>query len=237
MIYANGQGVARNFDLAIKFACEVDGAPAENQGRFEHLLKLRKENWQGSDFNLCDDATSGFMQGWCAKLNNGRVQIGQNSNLQSLTSHWSAQEKQVFAHLQQAANAYFQASSQNEVDLSGTGRAAFEIEAEGKLKKQFVTALERFEKGDLPNFTTDQFQEADAQLNAAYAKIQSKPAQGMAYTTVTPAGVKTAQRAWLHYRDAWVQFGAVQYPSVSAESWKTWLSEQRSKMLQVWTKE
>jgi hypothetical protein len=38
MIYANGKGAARNFDLALKFACEVDGAPAENGYRLEHLL-------------------------------------------------------------------------------------------------------------------------------------------------------------------------------------------------------
>ena len=60
----------------------MDGAPAENQGRFEHLQKLQKQNWQGSDFSLCDDATSGFMEGWCAKLNDDLAQIGQTKNLQ-----------------------------------------------------------------------------------------------------------------------------------------------------------
>ena len=174
------------------------------------------------------------MQGWCAKLNNDLAQIGQNKNLSALTSHWSPQEKQAFVQLQQAANAYFQASSQNEVDLSGTGRAALEIEAEAKLKEEFTADIERFEKGDFPNFTADQFREADSQLNATYAKIQSKPAQGMAHTSVTPNGIKLAQRAWIRYRDAWVRFGAVKYPGVPPESWKTWLTEQRTKMLQPW---
>src|SRR5271163_2215606 len=36
MIYANGKGSVQNFDLALKFACEVDGAPAENRYRLEH---------------------------------------------------------------------------------------------------------------------------------------------------------------------------------------------------------
>jgi uncharacterized protein YecT (DUF1311 family) len=234
MIYANGKGAARNFDLAQKFSCEIDGAPAENFGRFQHLAKLQQQNWTGTDFNLCDDSTSGFMQGWCAKLNDDLAQINQTKDFTALTARWSSAEKQAFQQLQQAANAYFQTSSQNEVDLSGTGRAAFEIEAQSKLKGEFLSALQHFEKGDLPNFTAEQFREADARLNLAYAKIQAKPAQGIAYTTVTPDGVKLAQRAWLPYRDAWVKFGAVKYPTVSPDSWKTWLTQQRTQILQPW---
>ncbi|MHB0990431.1 MAG: hypothetical protein ACYC0M_04040 [Burkholderiales bacterium] len=37
MIYANGQGVLRNLPLAIKFACEAGGAPAEIDGRIADL--------------------------------------------------------------------------------------------------------------------------------------------------------------------------------------------------------
>jgi hypothetical protein len=108
------------------------------------------------------------VQGWCAKLEKDRRQIGQNKDLNALTSGWSPAEKQAFRQLQQAANAYFQASSQNEVDLAGTGHAAFEIAHEQKLKNEFLAALERFEEGDLPNFTADQLREADANLNADY---------------------------------------------------------------------
>lgn len=237
MIYANGKGANRNFELALKFSCEIDGAPAENASRFKHLRELQQENWHGTDFNLCDDATSGFLGGWCAKLHQDHEQIVQSRGLKTLTSRWSGAEKQAFLRLQQAANAYFKASSQNEVDLSGTGRAAFEIHHEQKLKREFLAALSRFEQGNLPNFTADQFRDADARLNTGYQKIQAKPAtQGMAYGTVTPNGVKTAQRAWLRYRDAWVQFGAVKYPPVSADSWKTWLTEERIKLLQPWLK-
>jgi uncharacterized protein YecT (DUF1311 family) len=56
----------------------------------------------------------------------------------------------------------------------------------------------------------------------------------MAYGTVTPNGVKLAQRAWLRYRDAWVKFGVVKYPAVSTDSWKTWLTQQRIPLLQPW---
>ena len=57
-IYANGTGARRNFDIAMKFACELGGAPAEEEGWLAHLQKLKSE-WQGQDFSPCDDITSG----------------------------------------------------------------------------------------------------------------------------------------------------------------------------------
>src|SRR5262249_54373280 len=66
MVYANGRGAARRFDLALKFACAIGGAPAENSGRVDHLERLRDERRTGSDFHVCDDITSGAMMGTCA---------------------------------------------------------------------------------------------------------------------------------------------------------------------------
>ena len=47
MIYANGKGATRDFDVALKFSCEVDGAPAENSLRFRHLKELGQQHWDG----------------------------------------------------------------------------------------------------------------------------------------------------------------------------------------------
>jgi hypothetical protein len=66
MIYANGRGAPRNVDVALKFACEVGGAPAENSGRVEHLERLKKQRSTGTNFHICDDITSGAMMGICA---------------------------------------------------------------------------------------------------------------------------------------------------------------------------
>ena len=77
-IYANGIGAPRNFDIAMKFACELGGAPAEEEGWLAHLQKLKSENWQGQDFSPCDDITSGAAMGFCeaheAKLAERRAQ-------------------------------------------------------------------------------------------------------------------------------------------------------------------
>jgi formylmethanofuran dehydrogenase subunit E/uncharacterized protein YecT (DUF1311 family) len=236
MIYANGNGAARNLDLALKFACEVDGAPAENIGRIEHLLKLKNANWTGNDFHLCDDITSGFMQGQCARLQEEFAKTERSKKLDQITAQWSPSEKNAFQELQQAAKAFFYASSRNEVDLSGTARGAFVVEAEADLNNDFVAAIERFEKGQFPKFSAADFSKTDAELNSVYAKIQSDPKKNIYEgSTVTPRGVRTAERAWLSYREAWVKFGQLKYPSVSPESWRAWLTQERIKMLKSLT--
>jgi hypothetical protein len=232
MIYANGKGATRNFDLALKFSCEVDGAAAENAHRFRHLLELKNGHWTGDDFNLCDDATSGFMQGWCADLQERFEKVKREQRISEITARWTADEMRAFEKLEKAANGYFQASSQNEVDLSGTGRAAFEIEAEAALNDRFVAALERFEKGEFPGFTASDFSKTDAALNSTYGKIQSAPTDTIGPGTVTRQGIREAESAWLVYREAWVNFASVKYPKVPPEAWRAWLTTERLKSLQ-----
>ena len=234
MIYANGKGASRSFGLALKFACEIQGAPAENSARVEHLLQLEKEHWAGANFNLCDDAISGLMQGWCAKLQEDLHQLRRVKKLEALTQNWNSEERQAFLELESAANSFFESSSRNEVDLSGTGRAAFEIEAEAAHKDGFLGALERFERGQFPKYRAADLTKADAQMNDLYKRIQSAPEQPIDSTTVTPEGIKSVQRTWLRYREAWVEFGKLKYPVVLPETWRAWLTQERVKMLQVW---
>jgi uncharacterized protein YecT (DUF1311 family) len=193
-------------------------------------LKLKEQNWTGDNFNLCDDATSGYTQGFCAALQEKFNRITREERLDEITSRWKPPETEAFHRLQEAASAFFEASARNEVDLSGTGRAAFEIEAEAALNDEFVAALQDFEKGQLPRSSSADFIEADGELNSVYSKIQAEPASPE-MGTVTGTGIKAAQRAWLSYREAWVKFGQVKYPEVTPDSWRTWLTQSRIKML------
>ena len=230
MIYANGKGADRNFDLAAKFACEV--SEGHDEGRVQHLLDLKRQHWAGNEFNLCDDDSSSFMQGWCSRLDEDFKQADRTRKLSAITARWTASEKTAFRELQKAATSFFEASSTKEVDLSGSGRASFEIEAEASLNDDFLAELQQFEKGQFPKFSATDFSKADAELNSIYSKIQSDPKHNLEeFSTVTADGVKTAQRAWLRYREAWVKFGKLKYPTVGAESWRTWLTQERIKML------
>jgi hypothetical protein len=229
MIYANGKGAARSFDLALKFSCEIDGAPAENFGRFNHLLKLKEENWKGDDFSLCDDATSSLMAGWCADLRERFVQASRARKLNSLVEKWTPPERTAFVELQKAAESFFQTSSGEEVEQSGSLRAVFVITANAALSDGFVIALLHFEEGQVPGFSAAEFRKADDDLNAAYLVAISKEQARM--STIKPEGIQLAQRAWIQYREAWVNFGLKKYPGVKPESWRTWLTLERIRML------
>ena len=231
MIYANGKGAARNFDLALKFACEVNDPLQNTNGRVERLLKLREAHWTGDSFSLCDVEGPSFWVGVCNQLAEEFAQVARARKLDRIVERWTPTEKAAFAELQKAADDFSEASSRNEVDLTGTGRASFVVLWGGWLRDGFVAALERSEQGQFPSFSAAEFKKADDELNAVYSDIQSAGPGAEGMGDVTPEGVKTAQRAWLKYREAWVKFGLVKYPSVRPESWRTWLTYDRILML------
>ena len=228
MIYANGYGVKKDADLAIKFACKLDGAPAEMEYRIQHLLDLKKSGG-GKPFDLCDDITSGYMQGHCAGREQRFADAERNRILSGILAKWGQNDKRGFALLRQSFDKFSKARISNEVDTSGTARAALQVEEESKLSKDLVTAVVQFEKGKLPRYTPTDFIKADRDLNMVYGKIQSK--KDFHWGSVTQADIKHTQRAWLKYREAWVTFGRQKYPQVGEESWRTWLTRKRIAML------
>ena len=65
VIYANGVGARRDLRLATRFACGIDSAPAEFDGRVADLTSRRKSRSAGQGFSFCDDITSGLAEGQC----------------------------------------------------------------------------------------------------------------------------------------------------------------------------
>jgi len=231
-IYANGVGAPRDLDHAIAIACELDGAPAEQDGRINHLATLKAEHWAGHDFSFCDDITSGFAQGVCAAHGAALADAARRQQVAALTASWSDAGKRAFLALQRAEAAYAEAHGGNEVDLSGTARAAMAIDEEQSQKDKFLGLLQRLEQGDALPFTAQQSDGADARLNAAYQRIQHA-ADSASWGTVTKDSVRTAQRAWLRYRDAWLAFARVRYPAVDPASLRAALTEPRTAVLET----
>lgn len=230
MIYANAKGVSRDYDTAIKLACTIDGAPAETEGRIAHLQQLKQQGPGKTEFDLCDDITSGMMMGFCENHHESVEEAGRTDKLSNLTQAWGDNEKKALEILEKVADRFFEIRSTNEIDQSGTARAAMVTAEEATLKNEFLTSLSNFEKRQLPRFTNQQFIEADAKLNAVYKKVLAlkKPEWG----TVKKDDIKNTQREWLKFRDAWVTFGKVKYPTVSSVSWNTLWTKKRIKMLE-----
>ena len=129
-IYANGAGVPRDLDLAIRYACEISSAPAESHGRVMHLEELKGQAAPG-EFHYCDDITSGSGGGQCAAFGQQWRDRERAAELRALTAGWSAAERSALARLAGAFSAFEEAHVQGEVDMSGTLRAAFVVAAGG----------------------------------------------------------------------------------------------------------
>ncbi len=236
-LYANGQGVERDFDLARRFACEAGGAPAEVEGRLEHLQAMQDSGDEDGRFDFCDDITSGYMTGFCADRDARKSAAARDEKWQALLATWSAADRAAWARLQTAAQAFFEARVEGEVDTSGTARGAFIVGEREALAEQLFDNVAAFERGELPDGTTDDLQAADAQLNTSYAVARKAAAPDNAddifgpLGSISPDGIRDAERAWIKYRDAWVVFGAQRYPDVAAEAWLTYFTRERDKQL------
>jgi hypothetical protein len=229
-IYANGVGAARDLDLATSLACRIDGAPAESDGRVLRLQRLKTEGWTGSDFHYCDDVTSGLAMGWCAG-HGARIEgAARGTRIAALVKEWSTNGQAAFVGLRAAQGAYAEAHSDGEIDASGTMRGVFWTAAGEKRAEEMVDLLEQLAGGTPPLPPASAFAAADKALNAAYRE-RLAAVRGEDHGTVTTGGVRTAQRAWLRYRDAFLAFAAAQYPAVPRDSLAAQLTRLRTEVL------
>lgn len=227
MLHANGQGVPRDLDVATYYACRAGGAAAELTERVMHLQALKTQP-ADTYYDQCQDITSGYMMGMCAAASENQAAHARDAWLATLRRRLPPQQIGAFEQLVAATRAYSKARG-GETDLSGSARAAFVVEAEARELDWLHTHLAAFEKGTTQLPPSSRFARDDAQLNRVYQALMNKPGRLMGTTTV--ADVRAAQRAWIVYRDAWVRFAALRYPSLPADSLKAALTESRIKQL------
>ncbi|HEY5027881.1 MAG TPA: lysozyme inhibitor LprI family protein [Candidatus Angelobacter sp.] len=222
MVYANGNGATRSFDAAMKLACSLGGAPGDDAGRVYQLDRLRKQNWTGNNFRVCDHSSGREMYEQCAILTERFDKIERDQKFNDLISAWKAPEKKAFHAFMAEVDRYVQIQANNGVNLEGT----FEIQEEIFIRRNLLSALESFESGELPKYSAEEFQRAEAAESAAYQRTQV--GDQTQWGTVTRAGVRKSQEEWLRYRDAWIAFGKSKYPGVTEQSWKAWLDIDRT---------
>jgi uncharacterized protein YecT (DUF1311 family) len=230
MLYQNGQGVQKAPLLALKYACSIDAAPAEMQGRIEHLQQI---NASGSGMiDLCDDITSGYMMGVCSAIDARQKQRVRAQATDKVSAGMPAVAQASLQKLQAAASKFADARAAHETDLSGTARAALSIAARTAELDLLAQDVRGYEAGKLPaSMSKAQVAALDKELNAIYGKLMKKPAETYA-GAVGKDGIRATQRLWLAYRDAWMNFGAVRYPSVTSETWAGLLTARRNAQLQ-----
>ena len=180
-------------------------------------------------FDLCDDITSGYMMGMCTSVKSQLADLAREAVVDSVIKNWPPKDRQAYDSLRKAAANFFYERTMGEVDMSGTARAAMEIDESESLEETFKEEIVQADQCAFAAHTEQDFVEADKKLNAIYTKLmkQKDPEQASDRGEVTRAGIRSAQRDWIRYRDAWAVFGAVRCPKTAVWSWKTVITEER----------
>jgi uncharacterized protein YecT (DUF1311 family) len=129
---------------------------------------------------------------------------------------------------------FFDARERNEVELSGTLRAALQIDERAKLEDAYVAALEQTKSAAFPPKEAD-VGTAESELNEAYSRImrcsQLAEMEKVLAGAITREGIRKTQRLWLPYREAWIALGMRVRPGTRREVWQAWITRERTKML------
>ena len=231
-LYANGEGVQKNIPLALRLACEANGDEGKE---LEDLLK-RMEQPNATKFSYCDHAYDTFTMNFCAAYTSEIEDDKRAQAISRLSSNWTQAQKSTFADAQKAFEEYVTTVGRRETYLGGTIRNIRVDGVEQELKQAFFDELLKFEHGDLPHGSSPDYQHADSDLNTVYRKVLDA-AKSPEYPSddgeIQPGGIHDTERSWLHYRDAWIAFAQLRYPSTSQNAWSQWLTATRTKRLKL----
>ncbi|CAJ0816544.1 hypothetical protein [Ralstonia flaminis] len=239
MLYANGFGVKRSSATAVRLACLLGGAPAEEQSRVVHLSMMDGKD-VGSEFDICDDATSGFMAGYCTHIEDRQRTQKRTKVLAHFAHKLNRRELSAFEQLQTALSAFAQRRGDSETDMTGTARAALAIQASADEYDAFMSLLGKVEVGGLQRGDGAKVKDLNRQMSQALHDVmsikgmQADSPDRIGYTTITRADVVEAQRAWLQYRDAWIHFiGTQRPPHIDPDSLTSYLTTRRVEQLRT----
>ena len=120
VVYANGQGAARNLTVATHMACGMDDAVAATESRVMHLGRLAAASVSRPAFGICDDATSGVSGGQCAAHDAELQDQARARAFARLRRSWAKARLVAFDRAYASARAY--ADVAHELDCyGGTG--------------------------------------------------------------------------------------------------------------------
>ncbi len=226
MVYANGEGTARNLDLARRFVCESRFAtPSEMATRLRLLDRIAVTPTLSPHFDLCNTADPGPSEGWCASVQVRLNEAKRYAEMVKIFETLTPKGQDAFKALQAAESAFEQLRIVKEVDLTGTARAAFSLRDEDRLRTQYVSDLKLIAEPGFSQPVT--LAVAQAALDKEYANVRANGPKIFANSTITVAGVEETQRAWVKLVAAWRNYVAVAYPGVSGDAVATQLTRER----------
>jgi hypothetical protein len=226
MLYANGRGVPRNLELALKFACKSDGAPFEIESAVTALWDARQGSALKGVVDLCEFTSSGYRAGFCAARDERFAALARDARKAKAVAQLPAAE---VAALERTAKSFFEARWRNEIDMSGTMRGALAVDEEARLAEEYTGMLEHLvDPAFRPSAAATQ-----AELDAAFARLLGCKDLGGELGKLmgfSRQGFLATQKQWSAYRDAWLALVRKARPS-DVSAWRGWLMAERAHML------
>lgn len=213
-LYFNGAGVKRNIPLAMRFACEAEDQMA--QLALPDVAKLNGLIPAKRPFEFCDYAATTFTMNFCAGYESEIVDDRRSRFYDSLQSSMSAKQKTAFENLLSAEDAYIKAHA-SEVDQGGTIRDIRTMGSQSILEDLFHTNLVHFERGKWPAMSAAQIALVDSVLAVEYKRklqqLRGQTQEQLSEGAVSAEDLSKVERIWEKYRDAWVAFARLRYPT------------------------
>lgn len=171
-IYANGKGAKRNIPLAKRMACIVWSAPAELEARLQRLSQIEAGKSLETEFDVCDDITSGRMGGECAAHQERISGAERNRYLSQVRGKLSASQQSLLSDLEKKLDAFITARSDGEIDQGCTIRMARLIGEEEVVRVQFADGIKTLIEGIFGDWKPADYKKADQELNEVYKRLQ-----------------------------------------------------------------
>jgi len=236
MLYSNGEGVQKNPALARKFVCANDSDWVE-VGSILSVIAA------GKTLDVCSANYGRWPDFICLGRDQGRVNQELNSEKAQIRSRLPANAQTAFDKLLSAYQD-FRDAHETEKEPTGnmnTGAVQAHMAEDLEDDRKWSTVLKAVAAGGPPAgvAAASAFAKQDADLNKAYAEwlkdaIDSDNQSDCEFKSgqnrrscPNQASLRKAELAWLRYREAWVNFGALVWPEIPADHWRAWLTEQR----------
>lgn len=211
-------------------------AAAENRGP----SPITQKNTDGVELakpaDVCDSCDNNVTCGYCVARESENRNRMHAYKLDELGRGMTILQRAAFDKLRQADQDFAYSSSRSEVDQSGSSRSSYVIGAADDINNLFLADVEHGERGVFPGYTAAQFAALDKRLNDTYQTLMHTKIEGanipLLPTGITKSGIKETERAWLKFRDAWVDYAGLRYPRVPGWAWKAMLTERRIKQLE-----
>ena len=227
LLYANGNGVAPNLGLAMKYACAAPGTQLDVRNR---LARLKRQASQRS-FDGCTDG-SGRLRELCTATRDRQGERVHGDELAALARSWTPKERVGLEMARDAMRYFAEHRADYETDQGSLARSRLRGEAISQELERFLADIEDFQNGNTPRFSESESRALDDRMNQAYRDfMQAQPGPDSYLGSIRKSGVEKTQHAWLAYRDAMELFGSIKYPDVPPSGWRALLTSRRIRQL------